>query len=157
MQRRSVCMQRQMPTGSQPKRTRIQDLHIYLSLYRQLLFNKALHPPLHRIQILGRSNVILASSLPARKSQILRHNAINIHRLNASLLERFRKCHKLWCIIQNSSLDKSSCPSEDGGDWVGGCLVSFLMLPVMASDGSVGGFGFERLSIWGDENGCHET
>jgi hypothetical protein len=52
----------------------------------QLLLQNALHPPLHRVHVLRRGNIVLASRLSTCKRQILGHDAIDIYRVNASLL-----------------------------------------------------------------------
>jgi hypothetical protein len=123
----------------------------------QLLLQQALHPPLHSIQVLSRSNVILAASFPARKRQIFGHDTILIHGVHTSLLQALGESHDFWRLVENSSLHESSCPGEDGGDGVGGGLVALLVLSVVAGDGSVGGFGFEGLAVGGDEDGGHEA
>jgi hypothetical protein len=106
----------------------------------QLLLQQALHPPLNRIQILSRSNVIFASSLPTRKRQILRHDTVNINGIHTCLFERLRECYNFWRLVEDTSLDQSSGPSEDRGNGVGGCLVAFLVFSVVARDGPMGGF-----------------
>lgn len=106
----------------------------------QLLLQNTLHPPLHRIQIFRRRNIILFPRLPTCQRQILGHNAILIHSINTSLFQALRKCHHFGRLIQRSPLHKTACPGEDGSDGVGGGRIAFLVLAVVTGDGAMGSF-----------------
>lgn len=132
-------------------------MFIISSWYLQLGLEQALHAPLHRVQVLGRGNVILAGSLATCKRQILGHDAVDVDGVDARLLEAFSKGYDFRSLVENSTLDETAGPGEDRGDGVGGGLIALLVLTIMASHGTVGGFGLEGLSVWRDEDGGHEA
>lgn len=123
----------------------------------QLLLERSLQPPLNRIQILIRSNIVLPASLAARQGQILGHDAVHVDGVNAGLLEALGKGHQLGGVVELAALDEAAGPGEDGGDGVGGGLAALLVLTVVAGDGAVGGFGLKGLAVRGDEDRGHEA
>lgn len=62
--------------------------------------------------------------------------------LDGGSLKGLAESVELLVVVELGSVHKSSSPGEDGSDGVGGGLFTLLMLSVMSSDGSVGGFGF---------------
>lgn len=77
--------------------------------------------------------------------------------MDACLLQALGELDHLWCAIELSTLGKTSCPGEDGGDGVRRGRIALLVLAVVASDSAVCCLSFERLAIWSNQNGCHET
>ena len=132
----------------------------YLSLaHLQLLIllQDTLHPPLHRVQVLRRRNIVLARGLSARQRQILGHDSIDVHGIDARLLQALGEGDDLWGTVQLSPLDQSPRPGEDRGDGVGGRLIAFLVLAVVPGDGAVRGLGLEGLAVGGDEDRGHQA
>ena len=76
--------------------------------------------------------------------------------LNNSLLKSSTELGQLLVVIEFSSVSKSSRPSENGSDWVGGGSLSLLPLSIMPGDSSVSGLGLES-TILVNEHGGHET
>lgn len=153
-----ICPSSHHPSITPPARVYLPLSSLHYSLYHlQLLLQQTLHPPLHRVQIFRRRNIILPPHLPTRERQILRHNPIDINRVNACLLQTLGKRHDFRRPVQRPALYEASRPREDGGDWVRGRLVAFLVLSVVARYGAVGSFGFECLAVRGYEDGGHEA
>ena len=123
----------------------------------QLLLEDVLHATLNGVEVLGGGDVVLAAVLAAGNGKILSHDAVNIDGVNAGLLEALGESDELGGVVELATLDKTTGPSEDGGNGVGRGLVALLVFTVVAGDGAVGGFRLERLAVGGDEDGGHET
>lgn len=123
----------------------------------QLLLQRSLQPPLNSIQILIRSDIVLAARLAARQGQVLGHDAVDVNSVDAGLLEALGKGHQLGGVVELAALDEAAGPGEDGGNGVGRGLAALLVLAVVAGDGAVGGLGLKGLAVGGDEDGGHEA
>lgn len=121
------------------------------------LLQRRLEPLLNSLHILPRGNPRLAILASSRQRQVLGHNLIFIHGINASLFQCFCECDNLRGTVDFTALNQSSSPGEDGGDGVGGCFATLLVFAVVTGDGAVGGFGFECGAVGGCESGGHET
>lgn len=123
----------------------------------QLLLEDVLHATLNGVEVLGGGDVVLAAVLPAGDGKILGHDAVDIDGVNTGLLEALGESDKLGGIVELATLDKTTGPSEDGGNGVGRGLVALLVFTVVAGDSAMGGFRLEGLAIGSDEDGGHET
>lgn len=90
------------------------------------------------------------------KSEILGHVA-SLDGLNASLLELLGESSELGVVVQLSTVGKTLSPGKDGGDGVGGGLLTSLVVTVVTSNGTVSSLSLDGLSIRADQNGGHET
>lgn len=125
--------------------------------FLQLHLQNALHAALDSVEILVGGDVVRALVLAAGQSQILRHDAVLVNRVDTSLLEALGKCNKLGSLVKLAALNETAGPGEDGGNGVGRRLVALLMLAVVTRDGAVSSLGLKGLAIGGDENRSHET
>jgi hypothetical protein len=91
------------------------------------------------------------------QGQILGHDTVNVNSVNNRLLNGLREGHNLGGSIELSSLDQTTGPGKDRCNGVSGGLLALLVLPVVASDSSVGGLRLESLTVGGDEDRGHET
>lgn len=123
----------------------------------QLLLEDVLHAALNSVEVLGGGDVVLTASLSTGKGKILGHDAIDIDGVNAGLLKALGKGNDLGGVVELATLDETTGPGEDGGNGVGGGLVTLLVLTVVAGDGAMGSLRLEGLAIGGDEDGGHET
>merc|ERR1712144_177522 len=121
----------------------------------QLRSKHALHALLHSIEILASGHKVLR--LSTADGQVLGHDALLVHDVNASLLKALGELHQLWCAVQLATLRQTASPGEDGCDGVGGGRVALLVLTEVTRHGAVGSFGFEGLAVWGDEDRGHEA
>lgn len=128
-----------------------------LSTRLQLLLEGALESALNGVKVLVGGGVVLALRLAGSQGKILGHDTVDIDSVNTGLLEALSKGNNVGGIVKLATLDKTTSPGEDGGDRVGGGLVTLLVLTVVASDSTVGSLRLEGLAIGGDENGCHEA
>lgn len=123
----------------------------------QLLLEGSLETALNGIHVLVGGDIVLALRLASGKGKILGHDTVNIDSVNASLLKALSKGDNLGGVVELATLDETTGPGEDGGNGVGGGLVTLLVLTVVASDSTVGSLRLEGLAIRGNENRGHET
>jgi len=125
--------------------------------YLQLLLQDGLQSLLDGFHVAGGGHVVLAAGLAAGEGQILGHNAVDVNGVNAGLLEALSEGDDLRGAVEGTTLDETTGPGEDGGDGVGGGLVTLLVLAVVASDGSVSRLGLEGLSVGSDQDRGHQS
>lgn len=130
---------------------------MHLELKHPLLLQRGLQPLLNSIQVLIRRNIVGPASLAARQREVLGHDAVRVHRVDARLLQRLGKLDQLGRAVELAALDQAARPGKDGGDRVGARLAALLVLAVVPRDGAVGGLGLERLAVGGDEDRGHEA
>ena len=88
--------------------------------------------------------------------QILGHGA-GFHGLHANLLQSLGKLGDVRGIIHAAAMLQATGPGKDRGDRISRRLIAFLMLPVMAGDGTMGRFGLNRLAVWGHQDRGHQA
>jgi len=128
-----------------------------LSRRLQLLLESLLEAALDSVKVLVGGGIVLALRLASGKGKILGHDTVNVDSVNASLLKALSEGNNIGSVVELSTLDETTGPGEDGGNGVGGGLVTLLVLTVVASDSAVGSLRLEGLAIGGDEDGGHET
>lgn len=128
-----------------------------MSRHLQLSLEGFLETALNSIEVLVGGGVVRTGRLATGEGKILGHDAVNIDSVDAGLLKALGIGNDIGGVVELATLDETTGPGEDGGNGVGGGLVTLLVLTVVASDGAVGSLGLEGLAIGGDENGGHET
>jgi hypothetical protein len=126
-------------------------------LYLQLGLEHSLHALLNSIEVCSGGDVVVLALLSTCESEIFGHDALLVDNVDASLLERLCKLDDLGCVVELTTLDKTTGPGEDGSNGVGRCGVTLLMLAEVTSDGTVSGLRLECLAIGGDEDRSHQT
>ena len=91
------------------------------------------------------------------QGKILGHDTLVVDNINTGALELLGELNNVGGAVELTTLDKTTGPGEDGGNGVGGGLVTLLVLTVVAGDGAVGGLGLESRAVGGDQGGGHQT
>jgi hypothetical protein len=105
--------------------------HLHLSR------NQSLQLRLNGIQVAGGRDPRSTVGLTLGQGQVLGHDTV-VDGVNASLLQSLGEGDQLGSAVKLSTLDETPGPRENGGNGVGGGLLSPLVLAPVTSDSSVG-------------------
>ena len=92
-----------------------------------------------------------------QQGQVLGHDAVFGDGIQDAFLQGVGKFDDVWGVVQLTSLGDTSGPCKNGGNGVSRGFFACLVASVVSGDGTVGGLGFKRLSIWGDEDRSHQA
>lgn len=96
----------------------------------------------------------VVSSMHAN-GQIFCHLAV-LHAFNGGFFQSMAELGQIRVIVELSSVQETTSPSEDAGNGVGRCLSSLLMFAIMPGDGSMGSFCLNS-SIGSIKDWSHES
>src|SRR5437868_13107454 len=94
---------------------------------------------LYRLHELTRGDPSGPLLLPTTQSKIFSHYTILVDRLNDGSFQFLRPCDQFWSLIQLPTLYQPSRPSKYRCNWIGRCLISFLILPIMSRHSPMSG------------------
>jgi len=107
--------------------------------------------------VLGGGDPGLTVLAASGKGKILGHDTIIVDNLDTGTLELLSELDNVGGVVELTTLDETTGPGEDGGNGVGGGLVTLLVLTVVPGDGAVCGLGLEGLAVGGDKHGGHQA
>ena len=90
------------------------------------------------VQVRASGDIISSSDADG---EILGHFSI-LNAFDCGVFEVLTELVEFWEVVKVSSVHETSGPGEDRGNGVSGGFFSLLMLSIMSSDCSVGGFSF---------------